>query len=358
MSISKSIRAIQLSIVLLSAGVLATQSALAEDDKAEGNDTKSYVVLMTQDDASVEALFERYPELAGSWEELAKYNLLRSGIRIEIPTEMLAAKGMLAKVASHYGEVEVKRSFDNRFIPLVDNLLLREGDEIRTWRRSGVRILFEDGNYVLLKSHSKAKIVSLGNQEMPAATRVQILLKEGGLWSTIERKLHGTFEIRTTMASTIIRGTDFRVKVEPGEATRLEVLDGLVDFEVGDRRLSVSSQEGALANAGVEPLASVPLPPAPDELTSPQQEEVLRSDVFDQVFAWSAVPGADAYRLEIARDEQFFDLVDERQVSASSVRIQRMEPGTYFWRVSTKTADGFEGPPTGPQYFVFVQRQP
>ncbi len=316
-----------------------------------------YVVLVTEGDGTVQAVFDRYPELRGSWEELARFNLLRAGAPIEIPAAMLDSPGTLAKVASFYGEAEVKRSFDPRFIPLVPNLLLREGDEIRTWRGAGARILFEDGNYVLLKSQSRATLVSLGSRDTPATSRLQLFLKEGSIWSQMEHELRGRFEVKTPTANTIIRGTEFRVKVEPGEATRVEVLEGRVDFEIGERRLSVGQQEGALAVTGADSLSPAPLPPAP-ELLAPLPEEVLRIDSFDQTFRWRTVSRAEVYSFEIARDDRFFDIVEERRVgSEASVRIQGLEPGTYFWRV-TSIVRGFESSPAEPRYFVFVDRRP
>ena len=339
-------------------GVLAwIASAGMLGAEAPSKNPSPYVVLVTEGDGTVQAVFERYPELRGSWEELARFNLLRPGRPIEIPLEMLEFPGTLAKVASFYGEAEVKRSFDPRFIPLVPNLLLREGDEIRTWRGAGARILFDDGNYILLKSQSRATLVSLGTREQPATSRLQLFLKEGSIWSQMEHELRGRFEVKTPTANTIIRGTEFRVKVEPGEATRVEVLDGRVDFEMGERRLSVGRQEGALAVNGSDALANSPLPPAP-ELLAPLPEEVLRSESFDQVFLWGAVEGAEVYSFEIARDDRFFDLVAERRVGPeATVRIQGIEPGTYFWRV-TSIVRGFESSPAESRYFVFVDRRP
>ena len=350
------------SLLFVSATLLAPAVVGANEKKATlatGEDSDGFVVLMTEDDSSAQALFDRYPEVSGSWEELAKFNLLRSGHVIEIPRHMLSSDGVLAKVASYYGDVEVKRGFDRRFIPVVQHLLLREGDEVRTWSGSGVRILFEGGNYVFVNSHTKVKVVELGNRGAPAASRLQIQLKEGSIWSQIEKQLKGQFEIRTSTASTIIRGTNFRVKVEPGDATRLEVLDGTVEFEAGGDPVSVGRLQGALADGGDSPLSSVALPLPPDTLDSPEPQEVIRGEEFNQLFRWSPVPGAFAYHLVVAKDDLFFDVVDERQVGReASIRIPSLEPGTYFWRVSTLGSGGFEGAFTESRYFVFVKRQP
>lgn len=334
----------------------ATAGPEAKPSRHDGDD---FVVVVTEHDSSARALLERYPEVSASWEELAKFNLLRSGHVIEIPRDMIASDGVLAKVASAYGDVEVKRAFDERFIPVVKNLLLREGDEVRTWSSSGARILFEDGSYVFVKSHTKVKVVSLAKEETSAASRLQILLKEGSVWSQIEKRLKGEFEVQTSTANTIIRGTSFRVKLEPGDATRLEVLEGSVDFRAAGEAVSIESQQGALAAGGDEPITAANLPPAPETLQAPQPQEVIRGDEFDQTFRWSPVSGAASYHLVIARDDRFFDIVEERQVGPeASVRIPNMEPGTYFWRVSTVGASGFEGSFSEGRYFVFVRRQP
>ena len=336
------------------AGASEKKAARAGDENEDG-----FVVIMTDEDSSAQALFDRYPEMSGSWDELAKFNLLRSGYVIEIPRHMLSSDGVLAKVSSYYGDVEVKRDFDRRFIPVVNNLLLREGDEVRTWRGSGARILFEGGNYVFVNSQTKVKVLALGHGEASAASRLQILLEEGSIWSQIENHLNGEFEIRTSTANTIIRGTSFRVKVEPGDATRLEVLDGTVEFETGGDPVSVGSQQGALADGRDTPVTSVTLPSPPNTLDSPEPQEVIRDEELNQLFRWSPVPGASAYHLVIAKNDLFFDVVDEREVGReASVRISGLEPGTYFWRVSTIGSGGFEGSFTESRYFVFVKRQP
>ena len=353
---------LSLFVVFVGVTLFAATIAAAPETKpvtVNEHDDDSFVVVTTPDDSSARALFDRYPEMSGSWEELAKFNLLRSGHSIEIPRHMLSSDGMLTKVASAYGDVEVKRVFDKRFIPVVKNLLLREGDEIRTWSGSGVRILFEDGSYVFVNSHTKVKVVSLGKSPRQASSRLQVLLKEGSIWSQIEKQLKGRFEIRTPTVNTIIRGTKFRVKVEPGDATRLEVLEGTVDFEVDGAPVAVGSQRGALANGDGAPVQPVTLPASPRTLDAPEPQEVIRRDEFNQFFRWSPVAGASAYHLVIAKDELFFDIVEQRQVGPeASVRIPSLEPGTYFWRVSTVGTGGFEGNFSESRYFVFVRSRP
>lgn len=321
--------------------------------------TDPYVIVLTESDESSENVLRRYPEITGSWQDIADFNLLRPGARIELSRDMLGDDRVLAKGTDFYGEAEVKRSFDTRFMPLVDHLLLREGDVLRTWRNSGLRVLLDDGNYFVLRSHSRARVDSLGPRAGRDA-RIKLVLLEGSIWSRFDHKVDGNFEIETPTASTIIRGTDFRVKVEAGDATRVEVLDGTVELRVGDQSVEVPAHRGILSLSGDGPGELHELPAAPAELLEPQPKEVLRAERFEHTFRWTAVAEARAYHVEIAREPTFFDLAAERLVNAAEtfVRITDLPPGTFFWRVSAVGADGFEGPAAESSYFVFVRREP
>lgn len=330
--------------------------------EAAGNEDKkeSTYVILTDAETSPEELFRRYPELTSSWDELARFNLLRHpGTAIEIPSAMMGADRTLAKVSGTYGEAEVQRSFDDRFIPAVEDLLLQEGDVVRTWRHSGARIVFDNGSQIVLRSHSKARLVALPSSATPMPkANVRVELEEGNIWTQTVSGTKG-FLIRTPTANTMTRGTDFRLKVEAGRATRLEVLEGTVEIEARDRTVRVSAQEGVIAPPTGVTASPEPLPLAPEELVAPRPEQVFRGSSFDASFQWRPVPGAQSYRLEIARDPGFFDLAEERLTGAStSARITGLGPGTYFWRVSAVSPSGFEGPPAHGSYFVFVEKRP
>lgn len=229
---------------------------------------------------------------------------------------------------------------------------------LRTWRKSGGRIIFDDGNYILLRSNSRATIKALGKTGTSSA-HARIELVEGSIWSRIQQKILGSFEFVTPNASTIIRGTDFRLKVEAGNSTRLEVLDGTVEIEAGGSSIAVPALKGILAQGGDALGSPEDIPPAPETLLDPQPEQVFRGESFDQHFRWTRVAGAVGYRIEIARDANFFDVVEERRTGREPlVRLVGLAPGTYFWQVTALSESGFEGIPSEPSYFVVVQTRP
>src|SRR6185436_9398369 len=49
---------------------------------------------------------------------------------------------------------------------------------------------------------------------------------------------------------------------------------------------------------------------------------------------WGARPGVTRYRLQLASDSAFADIVFDRVVSGHEYRISDLMPGKYFWRVA------------------------
>ncbi|HOO77741.1 MAG TPA: hypothetical protein PLI51_11935 [bacterium] len=95
-----------------------------------------------------------------------------------------------------------------------------------------------------------------------------------------------------------------------------------------------------------------PLPPPPARLIVPMNGAVVAPDPLSRPFSWSAVPGAARYRLEISADRDFAVVVDDRLAAGTDGVGSELPPGTFFWRVSSLTAEGLEGPPCGPRLLV------
>src|SRR5260370_19056700 len=52
---------------------------------------------------------------------------------------------------------------------------------------------------------------------------------------------------------------------------------------------------------------------------------------------WSARPGITRYRLQLATDRGFTDIVFDRVVAGTEYQINDLAPGTYFWRIAPLT---------------------
>src|SRR2546425_1216369 len=52
---------------------------------------------------------------------------------------------------------------------------------------------------------------------------------------------------------------------------------------------------------------------------------------------WGVRPGVSRYRLQLARDIGFADIVFDRVVSGAERQITDLPPGRYYWRIATLT---------------------
>ena len=320
------------------------------------------MVLNAEDNTPLK-VYQKYLEKADFWRELTEYNLLADGVEVRVPKHMLKIGQIPAKVNKFSGRVQIARHFDWKWVPVVPNILVSEGDWIRTRSRSSVEIRQDDGTVIELRPNSQA-MFSLAGTTKTARGEVrvtQIKLDSGSVIAKVNKLLQrdSRFEIETPTPTSFVRGTEFRVKVETQGGTRLEVLEGAVDFDSSDDNISVAGNFGSLVEeAGNTPVSPHALPMAPSQLFTPAEREVLEGDIASYRFSWSAVDGAARYHLEISSDAEFRQLMDETWVSGTdaelmSLSVDSLEPGTYFWRVAAVDTDGYESAWSNDRYFVY-----
>jgi FecR protein. len=74
--------------------------------------------------------------------------------------------------------------------------------------------------------------------------------------------------------------------------------------------------------------------------------------------SWEPIDGADSYRVLVARDDAFKDIVMDQTVSTNALRVSsELDEGTYYVDVRA-IADGKEGPPSIPRSLVVTKPKP
>ena len=76
---------------------------------------------------------------------------------------------------------------------------------------------------------------------------------------------------------------------------------------------------------------------------SPQLDAPAIDDK-QMVFKWKASAPGSHYQVQLARGTDFKDLCEDQSVASNEVRLDRPASGTYYLRIKTVDADGFEGP--------------
>ena len=76
--------------------------------------------------------------------------------------------------------------------------------------------------------------------------------------------------------------------------------------------------------------------PTPVQEGQPQAKEVAPSSML---IRWQGRPGVNRYRLQVARDQSFEDIVFDQAVEGRQHVVKGLAPGNYFWRVAAAAAE-------------------
>ena len=165
-------------------------------------------------------------------------------------------------IVSVLGTVEVLRG--GRWQAINAGGALAVGEVLRTGEGSRVAILLANGTQLKLNARSQLELKQVGPPAegfLPAAAEVVqgILRVLGGeIWV---RNSGEPLEIQTVPATATIRGTEFNLAVDPGDAARLTVLTGLVEFSNPQGSVRVAANEQADVKLGEAPRKTVLLNP-------------------------------------------------------------------------------------------------
>jgi hypothetical protein len=79
--------------------------------------------------------------------------------------------------------------------------------------------------------------------------------------------------------------------------------------------------------------------PPPGLLTNYPPEKVYYRNVVPMIgFAWRKSPGSPSYYWQIARDEDFTDMVGKKTLQSNRVNSDALTEGVYYWRVGLRDA--------------------
>ncbi|MEP7297046.1 MAG: FecR domain-containing protein [Burkholderiales bacterium] len=133
--------------------------------------------------------------------------------------------------------------------------------------------------------------------------------------------------------------------VPPGTDVRIAGLDD-AQWYLRARRVDTQGLEGFDATRPFV-LKARPEPPV---YRAPRSN--AKQPVGTVEFAWAPNAQAQQVRLQIAEDEAFGKLVEQRDaVTTATLKAELKQPGVYYWRVASVRASGDQGPFGDPQRF-------
>ncbi len=287
------------------------------------------------------------------WNEVARANglrnpnLIRPGQTLNIPLRLMKSTPAAGRIVAAEGNVQL----DSR--PALVGATVPEGSRLQTGTNSSAVMQMADGSRVQLLPGSFAELVTSRNYSLREASA-----GEGGNWfAGLLRMTQGAVEtlaakvnrratplqVQTPTSLVGVRGTRFRVATEGGDkaTSRAEVLEGQVRADNTAQQSGADLEQGT--GAVIDPaqrdvravkLLSAPnLAPLPGELT------------LSQARAWPmpVLPGAVAYRVQVASDGGFERIVRDQRVAATTVDLSTLPTGAWHVRVRGIDAQTLEG---------------
>ncbi|MEP2101201.1 MAG: FecR domain-containing protein [Parasphingorhabdus sp.] len=276
---------------------------------------------------------------------IANPRFIPVGKTVLIPFRLLKYRPSEASLSAFRGNVSIARG--GRPITPARGIEIAEGSRLATAAGSFLTLQLEDGSRISMPSNSKMRIMRLRHILLTDSVDYELAVDSGRMRSKVTPfdKKEDRYRVRTPVAVSAVRGTDYRTRVDEGTGTAYsETVEGAVDVASGDSLeganiVSVPAGTGAAATVTGD-LAKADLL-TPPELIDPakvQSEETLE-------FAVTPREAASGHRILISSDAGFVDIVAEQLVNGTSISLPSIEDGRYFAKATAIGQDGFEGMP-------------
>ncbi len=216
-------------------------------------------------------------------------------------------------------------------------------------------IVFNDQSKIFLSEHTLVVIFATADQSTVGASHAlpTVQLSEGELQAGIAALRGGSARVGLEGgASVAAASTDVVVKRRAG-ATNVSVFDGKASVTSARTVVEVPANFGTKFATGKPPAPPRPLPAAPTWETAPK-DIVWGGATGTLSVSWRPVEKTAAYRVQVARDAAFEDLVVSEQVGPDivSFRAEGLPPGEYQVRVRVIDTEDFLGLASSRQFIV------
>jgi hypothetical protein len=267
------------------------------------------------------------------------------GQKLIIPTRLLKGIPIDGLVTFIKGIVSIKLAETEDWKKLQLNDKITQGNWIRTSDQGTIEISFQNHFSVLLRPNTIIEITA-AREKSAIYLMYKLFLDIGKAISKIKQStgIETRFEIKTPSAVAAARGTEFRAGVDSDVTTRLEVLAGMVDVQAAKQKVAIKAGQGTVVKKDQRPAVPVNLllPPAIVDL-----QPLYRAMPLD--FQFESIAGAASYRVMLARDKAFKDVVKNKVITPQeTLKIVGVEDGTYFLQSRSIDDTGLEGPSLEP----------
>jgi len=285
-----------------------------------------------------------------------------SGLGQTTSTEAAAAKRD-AHFVNLDGTVRVRKAQALQWVGADYNTNLEKGDYVQTGSDGVARLIFADGTNYVLKPDSLIVVEESREDPVTKATRVAVQVSSGAVdLSTGRFEVPGSTS-RVSFENAVANLAEESRAMVRNDPTKnvheLTVEQGQADVTRGSSTVRLAQYDQVTFNRDKPGLSRQKVIAPPTLTDPPNMALTVTKDpkTTNLDFAWSYVPAAVAYRLQVSPSGMFSNLVVDKKIAGrTSARISGLEEGTYYWVVSSLDAKGAESQPSSANRFSLVQQ--
>jgi hypothetical protein len=220
---------------------------------------------------------------------------------------------------------------------------IENGHAVQTLEGSSANLIVGDKSELTMGENSLVVFREAESGLESRAKRAALVLLGGQLLGIVGAAGTGTapVDIVAGGATTQIRPrgsapANFAVSVGADKTSTFSLYSGEAQLSASGRTLSLApNQSVTVSPSGVaSPPVRIPDPPRP--VAPPDGWNKTFSAAAPQVeFRWDDAPGAERYRLVIAKDAAFTEVEHDQELTATRFVHGNLHPGTHHWRVTS-----------------------
>ncbi|MGB8326777.1 MAG: hypothetical protein WCE48_04275 [Steroidobacteraceae bacterium] len=243
-----------------------------------------------------------------------------------------------------------------------DRDVQRRSADALNWQRAGVGDLFLERDSLQTGDNSTAVVRSEDGGHLTVLEKSLIVFERGaaGLAGEFARpiavmmqgELGAEVQVSGAESVEVARVNGGAVEVQAGEqggpakfsvvvnsnrTATVNLYSGAATYRTARESIALAERHALTVDANGHQLALVELPPPPQLLTPAANAKFQYRNAPELVrFSWAPVPKTDGYRLRIARDARFRDIVVDEVLTEPQFRHGNLTIGHYFWKVRSR----------------------
>lgn len=259
------------------------------------------------------------------------------------PVNAVALPPLAATLTEIRNAVKSKRADEIAWMAAAAGVPLYNKDAIQTFERANARITFDAENHLEMGENSLVILRRLEQDSQLKEKRSVLVMVEGELRGKIKAAGRDALRVEVITASAVARiqpsrgeggNADFKVAVNSDQSSTITVYQGMAQVMSQGKTVRVGENQVVTVIPDQAPTSAKPVlaPPIP---TTPEASGVFYyRDLPPKIdFGWQEFSGKQKYRLVLAKDPAFQDVVYDEQLSRAHFAHGNLKAGDYYWRV-------------------------